>query len=71
MGDKRLTPEGVPVYNFAFDVTPAELITGIITEKGVLQPPYGLAIWAALNEASAAPDAEDAANGVDAAGKGR
>ena len=71
VGDKRLTPEDVPVYNFAFDVTPAELITGIITEKGVLQPPYGLAIWAALNEASAAPDAEDAVNGVDAAGKGR
>ena len=60
MGDTRLTPEDVPVYNFAFDVTPAELITGIITEKGVLQPPYGLAIWAALNEASAAPEADDA-----------
>ena len=64
MGNTRLTPDGVPVYNFAFDVTPAELITGIITEKGVLQPPYGLAIWAALNEASAASEAEDtAANG--------
>ena len=61
VGSKRLTPEGVPVYNFAFDVTPAELITGIITEKGVLQPPYGLAIWAALNEASAATETEDAA----------
>ena len=59
VGDKRLTPEGVPVYNFAFDVTPAELITGIITEKGVLEPPYGLAISAALNESSAAPEAED------------
>ena len=59
------------MYNFDFEFTPAELITGIITEKGVLQPPYGLAIWAALNEASAAPDAEDAANGVDAAGMGR
>ena len=64
VGNTRLTPEGVPVYNFAFDVTPAELISGIITEKGVLQPPYGLAIWAALNEASAASEAEDtAANG--------
>ena len=60
VGDTRLTPADVPVYNFAFDVTPAELITGIITEKGVLQPPYGLAIWAALNEASAAPEADDA-----------
>jgi len=58
VGEKRLTPEGVPVYNFAFDVTPADLIAAIITEKGVLKPPYGLAIWAALNETSAAPEAE-------------
>ncbi len=35
---KRLVPEGVNVYNPSFDVTPAELITGIITEKGVVKP---------------------------------
>jgi methylthioribose-1-phosphate isomerase len=35
----RLAPEGIPVYNPAFDVTPAELITAIITERGVAQPP--------------------------------
>lgn len=35
---KRVAPEGINVYNPAFDVTPAELITGIITEKGVIQP---------------------------------
>ena len=35
-----IAPEGVPVYNFAFDVTPAELIDGFITERGVLAPPY-------------------------------
>ena len=35
---KRTTPEGVKVYNPAFDVTPAELITGIITEHGVISP---------------------------------
>lgn len=35
---KRTAPEGVKVYNPAFDVTPAELITGIITEKGVISP---------------------------------
>jgi methylthioribose-1-phosphate isomerase len=35
----RLAPEGVAVYNPAFDVTPAELITAIITERGVAQPP--------------------------------
>jgi methylthioribose-1-phosphate isomerase len=31
-------PEGVAVYNPAFDVTPAELIAGIITERGVIRP---------------------------------
>lgn len=38
-GFGRLTvPVGVSVYNPAFDVTPAELITGLITEKGVISP---------------------------------
>lgn len=36
--DRMITPQGVPVLNFAFDVTPAELITAIITEKGVFEP---------------------------------
>lgn len=44
MGDRRISPENVPVYNFAFDVTPAALIAGIITEQGVLRPPFGPAI---------------------------
>jgi methylthioribose-1-phosphate isomerase len=35
-----ITPPGVAVRNPAFDVTPAELITAIITEKGVARPPY-------------------------------
>lgn len=35
----RITPDD-PAYNPAFDVTPGRLITGIITEYGVLQPPY-------------------------------
>ena len=48
MGGRRITPEGVPVLNFAFDVTPAALIGGIITEAGVLRPPYGEAIDRAL-----------------------
>ncbi len=37
-------PKDVPVFNPAFDVTPAGLITGIITEFGVLQAPYDTAI---------------------------
>jgi methylthioribose-1-phosphate isomerase len=38
-GDKRWAPQGVLVRNPAFDVTPAELITGIICEKGVVLAP--------------------------------
>jgi methylthioribose-1-phosphate isomerase len=37
---KRTAPDGIHIYNPAFDITPAELITGIITEKGILKPPY-------------------------------
>lgn len=36
--EKRVVPDGVPVYNPSFDVTPAELITGIITERGIIKP---------------------------------
>jgi methylthioribose-1-phosphate isomerase len=35
-------PEGTPCWNPAFDVTPAKLISAIITEEGVLYPPYDL-----------------------------
>lgn len=35
-----MAPAGVKVYNPAFDVTPHELITAIITEKGIVYPPY-------------------------------
>ena len=37
---KRITPAGVRVFNPAFDVTPAELVTAIITERGVARAPY-------------------------------
>ena len=40
-GDRRTAPEQVKVWNPAFDVTPNDLVTGIITERGVLKPPYG------------------------------
>jgi len=39
-GGKALTPKGVGVFNPAFDVTPAQLVTAIITERGVARPPY-------------------------------
>src|SRR5438105_13155960 len=35
---KQIAPDGVRVYNPSFDVTPARLIAGIITEKGLIQP---------------------------------
>ena len=35
---RATAPEGVDVYNPAFDVTPADLIAGIITERGVISP---------------------------------
>jgi len=38
--DQRLAPEGIAVHNPAFDVTPNELITAIITDKGVARPSY-------------------------------
>ena len=38
IGDERLYPEGVDFFNPAFDVTPAELITAIITEKAAVKP---------------------------------
>ena len=36
----QTAPEGVGVYNPAFDVTPHRLLTGIVTEKGVIHPPF-------------------------------
>ena len=41
---QRMAPEGVKVYNPAFDVTDNSLITGIVTEYGVLRAPYDKAI---------------------------
>lgn len=44
LGGSRIMPENVQAYNFAFDVTPAHLLTAIITEKGILRPPYAESI---------------------------
>ncbi|MBW2183882.1 MAG: S-methyl-5-thioribose-1-phosphate isomerase [Deltaproteobacteria bacterium] len=40
MGDKRIVPERIQVWNPAFDITPAKYISAIITEKGVAESPY-------------------------------
>ena len=37
-GDRMIAPHGVDVWNPAFDVTPAALIAGIITERGIISP---------------------------------
>lgn len=39
-GGHATAPEGIEVYNPAFDITPAENVTGWITEKGILHPPF-------------------------------
>ena len=40
IGNQQLTPDGVEVHNFAFDVTPNEFIAAIITDRGVARAPY-------------------------------
>ena len=40
IGDKKTAPDGINVINPAFDITPPELISGIITEKGIVKPPF-------------------------------
>ena len=49
---KQMTPDGVGIENPAFDVTPAKYVTAIITERGLLQAPYGQTI-AAMDAAGA------------------
>ena len=45
-GGVRTAPEGVRVYNPAFDVTPAGLVRAIVTDSGVFRPPYGDTLFA-------------------------
>jgi methylthioribose-1-phosphate isomerase len=46
LAGRRIAPQGVGALNPAFDVTPAELIGAIVTERGVARPPYGAALRA-------------------------
>jgi methylthioribose-1-phosphate isomerase len=54
---RRTAPEGVAVYNPAFDVTPAELVTAIITEAGVIERPSTERVEAHLRLAGVLADA--------------
>ena len=40
IGENKTAPDGIDVINPAFDMTPPELISGIITEKGIAKPPF-------------------------------
>ena len=40
IGDYKITPDGIEVFNPAFDITSKELITAFITEKGIIYPPF-------------------------------
>lgn len=51
VGGRQLVPGGVPVRNPAFDVTPAKLVTAIITEHGVLRAPYASGLAAHVAQA--------------------
>ena len=48
---RQMTPDGVGIENPAFDVTPAQYVTAIVTERGVLRAPYAESIRAMANRA--------------------
>ena len=52
----RIVPDGSPVANYAFDVTPARLVTGLITERGDLRRQRARRLAAAFPERAAPPD---------------
>lgn len=48
--EKPVAPEGVKTFNPAFDVTPAEYITAIVTDKGIVKPPFDVNLRALMTE---------------------
>ncbi|MDG6929213.1 MAG: S-methyl-5-thioribose-1-phosphate isomerase [Nitrososphaerota archaeon] len=48
---RRVAPKGIKVFNPAFDITPPELVTGLVTERGIILPPF----YSKLEEADGAP----------------
>ena len=67
LGDRLVAPADVAVWNPAFDVTPADLIDGFVTEVGVIRAPYESAIATAL--ALPEPEAAEATAPTSAAEK--
>jgi methylthioribose-1-phosphate isomerase len=50
IGETQITPDGIKVANPAFDITPAKYITAIITDAGVVYPPYEVNLTKLMNE---------------------
>lgn len=57
MNGRSLAPESIQVANPAFDITPARLVTAIITEEGVARPPYLKSLTEMFEKASSRSDA--------------
>jgi methylthioribose-1-phosphate isomerase len=57
VGAEQIAPDGAPVYNPAFDVTPHRYLTGIITEEGICYPPFELSLRRAVEAAERRRDA--------------
>jgi methylthioribose-1-phosphate isomerase len=55
MAGSQVAPEGARIWNPAFDVTPHDLIAGIITERGVLRPPYADSLKRVFEAAASVP----------------
>jgi len=53
IGGHNIAPEGVKVANPAFDVTPHRYLSGIVTEEGIVRPPFGESLRAAVTRARA------------------
>lgn len=51
LAGQRIAPEGVEALHPAFDVTPCELVTAIVTERGPIRPPFGPGLARAVSEA--------------------
>ncbi|AZB73676.1 S-methyl-5-thioribose-1-phosphate isomerase [Synechococcus elongatus] len=58
---QAIAPAGTKTWNPAFDITPAELVTAIITERGILYPPYGSALEQVLTSPSIGAETVDRA----------
>jgi methylthioribose-1-phosphate isomerase len=55
VGPSQIAPDGAHVWNPAFDVTPHQLIAGIITERGIFRPPYQESLKRAFEEVTLPP----------------